>query len=99
VDALKIDRSFIAGIAESNESGALIHTLIQLGKALGLETVAEGIEERAQLKRLQREQCDTGQGFLLARPLELPDMERFLGVHDDRVPAGPALDGLIRHPL
>ena len=78
VDAIKIDRSFIAGIATSDESGALIHTLIQLGKTLGLETLGEGIEERAQLQRLQREQCDHGQGFLLARPLELDAIEEFL---------------------
>lgn len=91
VDALKIDRSFISGIADSSESGALIHTLIQLGKTLGLETLAEGIEERAQLERLQREQCDTGQGFLLARPLEVAAMERFLGIRDAQVPAGEVL--------
>jgi EAL domain-containing protein (putative c-di-GMP-specific phosphodiesterase class I) len=92
VDALKIDRSFIAGIAESSESSALIHTLIQLGKTLGLETLAEGIEERAQLERLQRERCDTGQGFLLARPLELHAMEQFLGLSSSRVSTGPASD-------
>jgi diguanylate cyclase (GGDEF)-like protein len=80
VDALKIDRSFIAGIAESSESGALIHTLIHLGKTLGMETLAEGIEDQAQLVRLQREHCDTGQGFLLARPLDVTAMEEFLDV-------------------
>jgi diguanylate cyclase (GGDEF)-like protein len=78
VDALKIDRSFISGIASSNGSGALIHTLVQLGKTLGLETVGEGIEDEAQLQRLQREQCDQGQGFLLARPLDLDRLHRFL---------------------
>jgi diguanylate cyclase (GGDEF)-like protein len=70
VDALKIDQSFIARIAESPESAALIRTLVQLGKTLGLETVAEGIEEHVQLRSLQRESCDTGQGFLFARPLD-----------------------------
>ncbi len=78
VDALKIDRSFISGIAASKESAALIHTLIQLGKTLGLETLGEGIEDQAQLRRLQREQCDLGQGFLLARPLSLAAIEQFL---------------------
>jgi diguanylate cyclase (GGDEF)-like protein/putative nucleotidyltransferase with HDIG domain len=78
VDALKIDRSFIQGIAASTESAAMIHTLVQLGKTLGLETVGEGIEQQAQLQALQREQCDHGQGFLLARPLELEAIERFL---------------------
>jgi diguanylate cyclase (GGDEF)-like protein/putative nucleotidyltransferase with HDIG domain len=78
VDALKIDRSFIQGIAASTESAALIHTLVQLGKTLGLETLGEGIEQQAQLRALQDQQCDHGQGFLLARPLELDAIERFL---------------------
>ena len=79
VDALKIDRSFISGLAGSGESGvALVHTLIQLGKTLGLETLGEGIESHTQLERLQREQCDSGQGFLFARPLDTEAMERFL---------------------
>src|SRR6202789_3950532 len=67
VDSLKIDRTFIAGMAKSPEGDALIHTLMQLGKALHLETLAEGIEESAQLSQLQAESCDVGQGFLFAR--------------------------------
>ena len=78
VDEIKIDRSFVSGIATSKESGALIHTLIQLGKTLGLETLGEGIEEPAQLRRLRGEHCDRGQGYLLARPLEADSVERFL---------------------
>jgi diguanylate cyclase (GGDEF)-like protein len=79
VDALKIDRSFISGIAASREaSNALIHTLVQLGKTLGLKTLGEGIEDKAQLEHLQREQCDLGQGFLLARPLEAAAVEKLL---------------------
>jgi diguanylate cyclase (GGDEF)-like protein len=78
VDALKIDRSFISGAAASKESAALIHTLVQLGKSLGLQTLGEGIEELSQLEHLQQEQCDLGQGFLLARPLDANDVERFL---------------------
>ena len=46
VDALKIDRSFMSGVAHNPESAALIHTMIQLGKTLGIETLAEGIEDR-----------------------------------------------------
>jgi EAL domain-containing protein (putative c-di-GMP-specific phosphodiesterase class I) len=69
VDSLKIDRSFISGMAKSPEGDALIHTLMQLGKAMHLETLAEGIEESGQLTQLQAESCDVGQGFLFARPL------------------------------
>jgi len=79
VDALKIDRSFISGVAATNQSKALIHTLVQLGKTLGLETLGEGIEDDAQLQTLRREQCDFGQGFILARPLDLAAIERLLG--------------------
>ncbi len=78
-DALKIDRSFIDGIATSEGSAALIHTLVQLGKTLDIETLAEGIEDRDQLKTLQREHCDHGQGFLFSRPLDVDAVERFLG--------------------
>jgi diguanylate cyclase (GGDEF)-like protein/PAS domain S-box-containing protein len=103
VDALKIDRSFIQGIAASTESATLMHTLVQLGKTLGLETLGEGIEQQSQLQALQHEQCDHGQGFLLARPLELEAIEQFLetasGISpsDERAstppkpPTGPAL--------
>jgi diguanylate cyclase (GGDEF)-like protein len=78
VDTLKIDRSFISTMADSPESGALIRTLVQLGKMLGLETLAEGIEESAQYDQLEREQCDSGQGYLYARPLEPDAVEAFL---------------------
>jgi diguanylate cyclase (GGDEF)-like protein len=78
VDTLKIDRSFISAMADSPESGALIRTLVQLGKTLGLETLAEGIEESAQYSQLEREQCDSGQGYLYARPLDADAVEAFL---------------------
>jgi diguanylate cyclase (GGDEF)-like protein len=77
VDSLKIDRSFIAGMSKTPEGDALIHTLMQLGKALHLETLAEGIEEAAQLSQLQSESCDVGQGFLFARPLPADEVQAF----------------------
>jgi diguanylate cyclase (GGDEF)-like protein len=78
VDALKIDRTFISAIAESAEAGALIHTLVHLGKALGLSTLAEGIEDHDQFTRLQLEDCDSGQGFLFSQPLTAVALETFL---------------------
>ena len=78
VDSLKIDRSFVAGIGKSPESKALIHTLVQLGASLGLTTIAEGIEDAAQLELLQAEHCDKGQGFLFARPLPAEDLSALL---------------------
>jgi EAL domain-containing protein (putative c-di-GMP-specific phosphodiesterase class I) len=78
VDALKIDRSFVSGQTGSRESETLIHTLVQLGKALSIETLAEGIEEQQELSLLQNEECDSGQGFLFARPLDADAVEAFL---------------------
>jgi EAL domain-containing protein (putative c-di-GMP-specific phosphodiesterase class I) len=92
VDTLKIDRSFISAMAKSPESGALIRTLVQLGKTLGLETLAEGIEECEQYSQLEREHCDSGQGYLYARPLEVEAVETFLAARSvaaDRVAVVP----------
>jgi diguanylate cyclase (GGDEF)-like protein len=78
VDALKIDRSFITGLADNQEGETLIRTLVQLGKALSIETIAEGIEQASELSLLCEEQCDGGQGFLFARPLDPAAAEAFL---------------------
>ena len=78
VDALKIDRSFISRMSEDSEGETLIRTLVQLGKSLSIETLAEGIEQSRELSLLQEEHCDSGQGFLFARPLDVADCEPFL---------------------
>jgi diguanylate cyclase (GGDEF)-like protein len=78
VDALKIDRSFIMRMTDNEEGETIIRTLVQLGKALSIETFAEGIEQAHELTLLQGERCDSGQGFLLARPLEAADTVSFL---------------------
>ncbi len=78
VDALKIDRSFISQLTDNPEGETLIHTLVQLGKALSIETLAEGIEQQQELALLQGEHCDSGQGFLFARPLDVDAAEAFL---------------------
>jgi diguanylate cyclase (GGDEF)-like protein len=78
VDALKIDRSFISGLRHNLEGETLVRTLVQLGKALSIETFAEGIELPQDLTVLRDENCDTGQGFLFARPLDAEATETFL---------------------
>jgi diguanylate cyclase (GGDEF)-like protein len=78
VDALKIDRSFITGLARNHEGESLVHTLVQLGKALSIETIAEGIEADGELSLLREQECDGGQGFLFARPLDAEATRAFL---------------------
>lgn len=68
IDALKIDRTFMIDLATSETDGAIVDATIRLAKALGLETVAEGIEEEAQITELLRRGCHRAQGFLLAKP-------------------------------
>ncbi|MCW2548767.1 MAG: putative diguanylate cyclase/phosphodiesterase with sensor, partial [Mycobacterium sp.] len=80
VDTLKIDRTFVAGLGSSKEANAIVRTLVQLGTNLGIETVAEGIEEIAQYQQLEDERCEYGQGFLIAHPLPAADVETFLKI-------------------
>lgn len=94
VDSLKIDRTFITGLTLSREAHALTHALIQLGKALGLQTHAEGVEYHSQVRELQREGCDLAQGFLFARPLASDAVEGFL---DDILGLADIFEGVMEH--
>jgi diguanylate cyclase (GGDEF)-like protein len=92
VDALKIDRSFIAGLRHNKEGETLIRTLVQLGKALSIETFAEGIEQQHELSLLKDEECDHGQGFLFARPLDSSAIAEFFersGAASELAPSAP----------
>jgi diguanylate cyclase (GGDEF)-like protein len=77
VDVLKIDRSFVSQLAEGGEGEILLHTLVQLGKALEIETTAEGIERPQDLSLIRSKDCDSGQGFLFTRPLSAQDADSF----------------------
>jgi diguanylate cyclase (GGDEF)-like protein len=86
-DSMKIDRSFIAGIANSPEAEAIVHTLVELGRLLEIETLAEGIEDGEQLARLRSEHCNQGQGFLFARPTDAEEIERLVALDSAERPA------------
>jgi diguanylate cyclase (GGDEF)-like protein len=69
IDVLKIDRSFVDGVTDGSQKRALLRTIVELGRTLNLETVAEGIEEPEELLQLRALDCDLGQGYYFARPL------------------------------
>jgi EAL domain-containing protein (putative c-di-GMP-specific phosphodiesterase class I) len=73
IDSVKIDRSFVRGLPGSSEDVAIVGAVIELGHALNLSVVAEGVETSDQLGNLQNAGCDTAQGFLFSRP-EHPDV-------------------------
>jgi diguanylate cyclase (GGDEF)-like protein/PAS domain S-box-containing protein len=70
IDILKIDRSFVDGVTDGSQKRALLRTIVELGRTLNLETVAEGIELPEELQQLRSLDCELGQGYYFARPLD-----------------------------
>ena len=79
VDLLKIDRSFVGGLGSSPQDGPIVAAVVDLAHALGLRTVAEGVESEAQLAELRARGCDLAQGFLWSPALPPADAARWLG--------------------
>jgi len=78
MDTLKIDRSFVVGMVQSQESRTIVSTIISLAHSLGLKVVAEGVETEEQLNLLRLLKCDESQGFLLGRPVASDQIAGFL---------------------
>ncbi|HEX6583499.1 MAG TPA: EAL domain-containing protein [Thermoleophilaceae bacterium] len=78
VHALKIDRSFITDLVDEPDSEAIVRSIIELARNLGLETVAEGVEDERATQRLMGLGCDYVQGFAIARPMTADAMLRWL---------------------
>ena len=77
LDEVKLDRTLIESMAESN-GVAVVRAAVELGRALGVRVIAEGIEVQSQLDALREIGCPTGQGFLFAKPLPLADAQRLV---------------------
>lgn len=78
VDTLKIDKSFVNRISATEDSYKIIHIISTLAQTLGMNVVAEGIEQEEQVKALKRLGCQTGQGFLFSRPLSFENAEKYI---------------------
>jgi diguanylate cyclase (GGDEF)-like protein/PAS domain S-box-containing protein len=77
LDVIKVDRSFVAGLGDGQGS-SIAGAIVSLAHALGLRTVAEGIEDDEQRRAVMALGCDVGQGFLFARPMPVDDLTRLL---------------------
>ena len=77
-DALKIERSFVAGLGEDVEDTAIVRMVIELGRTFGIKVIAEGVESVEQVTLLKEMGCDTAQGFYFAPPLPPEEVPRSL---------------------
>ena len=82
LDMLKIDKSFIDGIDSSPEDRAIVEHVVGMAQALGMVTVAEGVERPEQLQWLRRLGCRLAQGYVLSRPIPGEDFEAILERHE-----------------
>ncbi|MDX6197577.1 MAG: hypothetical protein QOJ79_728 [Actinomycetota bacterium] len=79
VDAVKIDKSFVDGLASGPVDREIVQAVIRLATAVGMQTIAEGVETTAQCEQLRLLGCTMLQGFLLSRPGSLEEVERLVG--------------------
>ncbi len=89
VDIVKIDPSFVAGLGHDPTLTLLTRTIVQVGRDLGMQVVAEGIEQPRQLAELREMGCGYGQGFLLARPMAAAGVEALIKTANGGEQPGP----------
>jgi EAL domain-containing protein (putative c-di-GMP-specific phosphodiesterase class I) len=77
-DKIKIDQSFVRGLAGNQDAQAIVRAIVSLGKGLGMTTTAEGIETEAELASLRSEGCNEGQGFLFSKARPNDEMSALL---------------------
>jgi EAL domain-containing protein (putative c-di-GMP-specific phosphodiesterase class I) len=85
VDALKIDRSFVTRMGSGSSADEIVRTILTLARELKLNVVAEGVETPEQMTILQSLNCEFGQGFWIARPLDTEDAEETIRQYAARI--------------
>jgi diguanylate cyclase (GGDEF)-like protein len=86
VHEVKVDRSFVQGMATDPGDLAIVRAVVDISRHFGLDVVAEGVESELTLELLDEIGCDIGQGFLFSRPLPYERLEAWLGVQTDAEP-------------
>ena len=91
LDALKIDQSFVGGIAEGRDDASIVTAVIGMARSLNLRVVAEGVETLAQLSFLQALECDEAQGYYFSRPVVPREFAALLRTGVSTPPPAPTL--------
>jgi EAL domain-containing protein (putative c-di-GMP-specific phosphodiesterase class I) len=79
IDAIKVDRSFVAGVRDDGDDRAIVTAIVGMAHALGCEVTGEGVEDVATLEALRALGCDRVQGYLIGRPTQEADLGAALG--------------------
>lgn len=90
IDALKIDRSFISAEGSEGNNWKIVQTILSLAKSMGIDAIAEGVEDADQLAKLTALGCGYLQGYFISKPLDVPSAEAFMV--STAIPPTPALN-------
>jgi diguanylate cyclase (GGDEF)-like protein/PAS domain S-box-containing protein len=96
ISTLKIDRSFVSRMIESNENAEIVRTIVMLARSLKMDVVAEGVETRDQLAQLALLECEYGQGYYFSKPLDAKGATRLLAERQTYPIPLSTLDSIIR---
>ncbi|WP_175772317.1 sensor domain-containing protein [Paraburkholderia phenazinium] len=90
IDTLKIDKSFVRALVDSEKASAVIRGIVGLARSLGMKTIAEGVECQSQAEELKDAGCDSIQGYLVSRPLDPEAFAEFMLRFGNRAKVSPA---------
>jgi diguanylate cyclase (GGDEF)-like protein len=89
LSALKIDRSFVAGVLKQRADTTIVRTIIEMAHTLGFAVIAEGVETESQRQLLRELGCEQAQGYLFSHPVSAPAIAELLGAKPARAETGP----------
>ncbi|MGW5581368.1 putative bifunctional diguanylate cyclase/phosphodiesterase [Micromonospora chokoriensis] len=95
---VKVDRSFVLGMADDADDAAIVRSMIELAGALGLRVVAEGVEDERTWRMLHAAGCDAAQGWFYARPMPAEELVTWLARYRPVRPSGPPQSDTARRP-
>ena len=94
-DKLKIDRSFVTGLPQAENTRTIVHSVVNLGRALGMEVVAEGVESEPEAAMMRLFGCTSMQGYHFSRPIDRDACQRLVEAQRTRVKVASSAGGSV----